>query len=236
MKTKVSNLALIVVCCGALACAQSAPNSDVERVMAEAQKPSPIEHNLQVLTDEIGGRVPGTPAMERALQWGMKASAAAGGENVHLESFTIPQFWAEGATHIAVTAPVKFQVRGVSLAWTPPTKGAIRARVIDIGEGTAEELQRAGNFAGAVLLVHSGVLHTWDDLFAEYLNAPPIIAAAIKGKAAAIAFMATREHDILYRHINNQFGTIEKLPMVLLAREDAERIARLIKDGQKVEM
>src|SRR5205807_2065314 len=96
-------------------------------------------------------------------------------------------------------------------------------------------LQRAGNFGGAILLVHSGVLHTWDDLFAEYLNAPPIIKAAIKGRAAAIAFMSTREHDILYRHINNMFGTIEKIPMVLLAREDAERIARLAKSG-KVEM
>src|SRR5205807_9262630 len=128
MKTKLSNVALVVVCCGALVCAQSAPNSDVERVMAEAQKPSPIEHNLQVLTDEIGGRVPGTPAMERSLQWGMKAFAAAGGENIHLESFTIPASWAEGATNISVTAPVNFRVRGVSLAWTPPTKGTIRAR------------------------------------------------------------------------------------------------------------
>lgn len=204
--------------------------------MAEAQKPSPLEHNLQVLADEIGGRVPGTPAMQRALKWGLDAFQGAGGESVHLESFTIPASWAEGATHIVVTTPIKFQVRGVSLAWTPPTSGPIHARVIDIGEGSAQELQRAGNFADAILLVHSGVLHTWDDLFAEYLNAPPIIKAAIKGKAAAIAFMATREHDILYRHINNQFGTIEKIPMVLLAREDAERIGRLIKDGQKVEM
>src|SRR5207302_2521541 len=180
--------------------------------------------------------VPGTAAMDHSLQWGSNAFQAAAGENVHLEPFTIPQSWAEGATRIWVSAPVEFQVRGLSLAWTPPTKGVIRAGVVDIGEGTAQDLQQAGNFENAVLLVHSGVLHTWDDLFAEYLNAPPIIAAAIKGKAAAIAFMATREHDILYRHINNQFGTIEKLPMVLLAREDAERIARLIKDGKKVEI
>ncbi|HEV2114037.1 MAG TPA: M20/M25/M40 family metallo-hydrolase [Terriglobales bacterium] len=205
--------------------------TDAERVMAEAAKPSALEHNLEVLTDEIGGRVPGTPAMQKALDWGMNAFKAAGGENVHLESFTIPQSWAEGATRISVTRPVNFRVRGVSLAWSPATKGVLRARVVDVGEGSAQEIARAGNLEGAVLLVHSGVLHSWDDLFQEYLKAPPIIAAAIKGKAAAIAFMATREHDILYRHINNQFGTIEKLPMVLLAREDAERIARLAKAG-----
>src|SRR5437764_12855041 len=229
MKTTVCKATFLLIFCAAFASAQSSsPSSsagDVERVMAEAAKPSPLEHNLQVLTDEVGGRVPGTPAMQRALEWGQHSFEVAGGENVHLESFTIPQSWAEGATRISVTAPVNFQVRGLSVAWTPPTKGTLRARVVDVGEGDAAELAHAGNFANAVLLVHSGVLHTWDDLFAEYLNAPPIIAAALKGKAAAIAFMATREHDILYRHINNQFGTIEKLPMVLLAREDAERIA-----------
>jgi carboxypeptidase Q len=227
MKNGVIVIAVLMLFAAGVAPAQS----DVERVMAEAAKPSPLEHNLEVLTDEIGGRVPGTPAMQRALDWGVDAFQAAGGEKVHLESFSIPQSWAEGATRISVTAPVNFRVRGVSLAWTPPTKGVIRGRVVDVGEGSAQDLKQAGKFEDSVLLVHSGVLHTWDDLFEEYLQAPPIIAAAIKGKAAGIAFMATREHDILYRHINNMFGTIEKLPMVLLAREDAERIGRLSKSA-----
>lgn len=205
--------------------------TEVERVMLEAQKPSPIEHNLEVLTDEIGGRVPGTPAMQNALDWGTDAFKAAGGENVHLERFTMPSSWAEGATRISVVAPVSFSVRGLSMAWAPPTHGALRGRVVDVGEGSAQELERAENIENAILLVHNGVLHTWDDLFAEYLKAPPVIAAAIKGKAAAIAFMASREHDILYRHIENQSGSIEKQPMVLLAREDAERIARLARSA-----
>jgi len=42
----------------------------VDRVIAEAMKPSPLESNLRQLTDEIGGRVPGTPAMNRAIDWG----------------------------------------------------------------------------------------------------------------------------------------------------------------------
>ena len=50
----------------------------------------------------------------------------------------------------------------------------------------------------------------------------------MKGKAKAIAFMATREHDILYRHTNSGAGEIDRLPMVIVAREDGERIARLL--------
>jgi carboxypeptidase Q len=58
----------------------------------------------------------------------------------------------------------------------------------------------------------------------------------VKGKALAIAFTSSREHDVLYRHINTGTGTIDVIPQVLLAREDAERIARLLAHGEKVSM
>ena len=38
------------------------------RVAAEALKPSPLEANLRVLTDRIGGRVRGAPAMGKAVE------------------------------------------------------------------------------------------------------------------------------------------------------------------------
>lgn len=63
---------------------------------------------------------------------------------------------------------------------------------------------------------------------------PPVIAAAVKGKATAIAFIATREHDILYRHTNSVRGEIDRIPQVLVAREDGERIGRLLASGHPV--
>ena len=58
----------------------------------------------------------------------------------------------------------------------------------------------------------------------------------MKGKAVAIAFQSSREHDILYRHINVSTGRIDVIPQVLLAREDAERISRLLRQGSPVTM
>src|SRR5438270_13782426 len=69
--------------------------SNWDRISSEALKPSPLEGNLQTLTDQIGGRVPGTPAMDKAIKWGLEALRAAGGGNVHVEPFTIAQSWAE---------------------------------------------------------------------------------------------------------------------------------------------
>lgn len=207
-----------------------------DAVMSEVLKPStPLQENLRVLTDEIGGRVPGTPAMQRAIQWGVAGFKAAGADSVRIEEFTIPQSWAEGDTQANVVAPVKFMVRAHSIAWGPPLK-ATTARVVDVGMGTDAEFAKAGDIAGAIVLAHSDVLKTWDDLFQEYFRAPGIIANAVKGKALAIAFTASREHDILYRHINTGTGRIDVIPQVLLAREDAQRIARLLASGEKVSM
>ncbi len=207
-----------------------------DRVMQEALKPStPLQENLRVLTDEIGGRIPGTPAMQKAIQWGVDAFKAAGADSVHTEQFTIPVSWAEGDTQVNVVAPVKFHVRAQSIAWGPPLK-ATTARVLDVGMGTAAEFAQAGDISGAIVLVHSDVLKTWDDLFDEYFRAPKIIEHALKGRALAIAFTSSREHDVLYRHINTGTGQIDVIPQVLLAREDAERIARMLAHGDKVQM
>src|SRR5665811_401555 len=91
-----------------------------DAVMQQALSPSsPLQENLRKLTDEIGGRIPGTPALEQAAQWVVDAFKAAGADSVHTEEFTIPTAWAEGDTEVDVVAPVKFHVRAHSIAWGP---------------------------------------------------------------------------------------------------------------------
>ena len=68
-----------------------------DKVITEALKPSPLETNLRRLTDEVGGRVPGTPAMQKAIDWGVDAFKAAGADSVHTETFTLSASSAEGA-------------------------------------------------------------------------------------------------------------------------------------------
>jgi hypothetical protein len=212
------------------------PAANENRIIQEALKPSPLEDNLRRLTDEVGGRVPGTPAMQRAVDWGIAAFKAAGADSVHTENFTIQQSWAEGATTFRVESDgnIEFPVRAVSIAWAPALAMSRHIAVVDVGDGTQADFNKAGDIAGKIVLVHQVVLKTWDDLFAEYTNAPPTINLAMKGNARAVAFLATRDNDILYRHTNAVAGEIDRLPMVLVAREDGERIGRLLRAGHEV--
>src|SRR5579872_4682120 len=226
----VKTLFLLPVFLLAVASAQN----PVDQVIAEALKASPLETNLRKLTDEIGGRVPGTLAMRQAVEWGIATFKAAGADNVHTEDFTIPAAWAEGFTRMSISAPEHFDVRVVSMAWAPAMPSRQDIPVIDVGEGKVEDFNKAGNVSGALLLVHSNEMAKWDDLFAEYLRAPGIILRARQAKALAIAFQSTRPHDLLYRHTDSLQGEIGSIPAVLVAREDADRIARLLASGQKL--
>jgi carboxypeptidase Q len=190
---------------------------------------SPMEENLRRLTDEIGGRVTGSPEMAKAVEWGAGAFRAAG-VDVHTEKYMLPVTWSEGDTRLELLGPVKFPVRLKATGWSPATPaGGMEANVIDIGYGSEDDFAKAGlPIKGAILLVHSDIGSTWADLFNEYLRPPLIIEHAVKEGAKAILWMGARERLLLYRHTNSLAGGIDKIPQAVLAREDAMRLARTV--------
>jgi len=208
----------------ASSCAQAAA-----KILPIVMGSSPLEENLRRLTDEIGGRVTGTPEMARAVAWGVAAFRAAG-VDVHTEKYPLPVTWSEGDTRFELLASVKFPVRLKSEGWSPATPaGGVEAAVIDVGYGADDDLSKAGaSMRGAILLVHSDIGSTWADLFNEYLRPPTIIDHAVKQGAAAILWIGARERLLLYRHTNSLAGEIDKIPQAVLAREDGLRLARTV--------
>jgi hypothetical protein len=190
---------------------------------------SPMEENLRRLTDEIGGRVTGSPEMAKAVEWGVGAFRAAG-VDVHTEKYTLPVTWSEGDTRVELLGAVKVSLRLKAEGWSPATPpGGIEANVVDVGYGNEDDFAKAGSSVkDAILLVHSDVGTTWADLFNEYLRPPMIIEHAVKEGARAILWMGARERLLLYRHTNSLAGKIDKIPQAVVAREDAMRLARTV--------
>ncbi|MGB6787518.1 MAG: M20/M25/M40 family metallo-hydrolase [Candidatus Acidiferrales bacterium] len=224
---------------GTSACAIDRPCADVAPlIIASALGASPLENNLRELTDVIGGRVTGSPANDKAIEWAVEAFRHARVDEVHTEKFTMPVSWAEGHTQLDVISPEPFPVRLVSIGWSPATpSGGFTASVVDAGMGDEAGFARLGDTAkGAIVLVHTNVLKTWDDLMGEYLYEPAIIDRAVKAGAAAILWMSTRPYMLLYRHNLSITGQLERLPQAVVAREDAMRMARFIAAGQTVKV
>jgi carboxypeptidase Q len=211
-------------------CAEVAPT-----MIQSARGPSPLQENLRYLTDSIGGRVTGSPEADRAVEWAVEALRRAGVDEVHTEKFTIPAGWSQGHTHVEVLTPEAFPMRLASIGWSPPTpQGGITSEVIDAGAGDEADFAKAGAANGAIVLIHTKILTAYDDLVEEYAADPAIIERARKAGAAAIFWTSTRPNLLLYRHTSTVDGPIESLPQAVVAREDAERIARILASRQKV--
>jgi carboxypeptidase Q len=226
----------------ASSCAQAAA-----KIVPQVMGPSPMGENLRRLTDEIGGRVSGSQAMDKAVQWAVAAFRAEGVE-VHTEEYTLPVTWeAERAGLIVegpfdppvpevATADKKLvllstpRISLVSEAWGPSTpENGVNGYLVDVGYGTEEDFVRAGAaIKDAILLVHSDIGTTWADLFNEYLVPPGVIAQAVKRGAGAILWMGARERKLMYRHTNSLNGRIDKIPQGIVAREDALLLARMV--------
>lgn len=222
---------------GENACSPTASCADVAPgIIRRAQEDSPLEENLRDLSDNIGGRITGAPAEKKAVAWATEAFHKAGVDSVHTEKFTIPNGWSEGTTRLEVLGRENFPVRLVSMAWSPATPaGGITASIVDGGAGDDAGFARAGGAAkGAIVLVHSEVLETLDQLFEEYLRAPAIVNRADHAGAQAILWMSSRQNLLLYRHILSLDGKVQGIPQAIVAREDAQRIARILAHGQEV--
>ena len=212
-------------------CAELAPT-----MIQSALGPSPLEENLRYLSDTIGGRVTGTSSADRAADWAVQAFRHAGVDDVHTEKFTVPVGWSEGHTQLEILSPAPFPVRLVSIGWSPAIpEGGINADVVDAGMGDDAGFAKAGaTVKDAIVLIHSNFLVTWGDLDNEYTIGPAIIDRALKAGAVAVLWMSSRPNLLLYRHTLAVNGELEKLPQAVVAREDAERMARFLAAGQNV--
>ena len=215
----------------ALFAAAAAAQDPAALIQSTTGPASHLDHDLRVLTDEIGGRVTNSPGYEKALKWGVDAFRRAGMNDVRLESYPVPATWEAVSISAALVAPSEVPLRAVSLGLAPSTPGPVTAAVVDVGEGHRADFDRLGQSArGAIALVHSKPMLSFDDLFAEYANGPETMQAAADHGVAAILFTSTRSRDLVYRHTNT-WGPIAPIPMAQLAREDGLRLARLFEAG-----
>lgn len=216
---------------GAAACSATEAScaEAAAKILPQVMGPSPLEANLRRLTDEVGGRVTGSPEMGKAVDWAVAAFRAEGVE-VHTEKYTLPLTWSEGETRLELLGPVQFPVRLVAVGWSPPTPpDGIEGNLVDIGYGSEADFARAGGtIKGAVLLAYTDLGFTWADLSNEYAQPLGVIDRAVKSGAAAILWMGARERLLLYRHTNTGDASLERLPQATVAREDAMRLARTL--------
>lgn len=100
-------------------------------LIAAAKKGSTIKSNLLYLSDEIGPRLTGSEALNRACNWAADKLRSYGVENVRLEPYTIPEGWERGHAHARLVEPNNgVRIALESSGWRGGTDGKIVGDVI----------------------------------------------------------------------------------------------------------
>src|SRR5579884_741028 len=185
-----------------LLCIAGLAQSDAPHKLASrAESSSAMLDDTRELCDTIGGRPTGSRACDRAVDLAANKFREAGVQNVSVERFTVGRLWLPETAEASAVAPATFPLRIAAAPMSPSTKGIIEAKVVDIGEGSPESFEKAaGSLKGAIVLVHSTEMKSFDDLFAEYLKNPGLIEGARKYGVAALLLESTRPRGLLYRH------------------------------------
>lgn len=231
--------------------AQKSTQKDVQRLVAAVKGQTPIIDDLRQLSDEIGGRITGSAANKKAVEWAVEKFRQAG-VPVHKEAFELPQAWIERSASAMVSGDdIAFTAQIVAMPFTTLGKdsgkdGSISGELVDMHKGDSRAFAPWTNSASgqmpklkdkwllvetAVLDDHSGI----HGLFQEYVDAVDIETRAMAAGAAGLVYMSSRPKNLLYRHLPSR-GSDNKLPIIVMERENALKIQRLLGLGKKLSL
>lgn len=106
------------------------------------------------LADQIGGRMTNSPAMRKAERWTQDRFKSWGLKDVRAEAFDFGRGWWIESARVRMTAPRPLELRGIPIAWTPATNGALSAKVIVAPIFNDKDFAEwKGKLAGKIVLV-----------------------------------------------------------------------------------
>ena len=100
----------------------------LERIRKEEKDNSQIMKTMHMFTDIYGPRLTGSPNHKNAAEWAIKQMNAWGLQNAHLEAWDFGHpGWLNERLTAHIISPVKDVLSCEVLAWTPSTRGPVRA-------------------------------------------------------------------------------------------------------------
>jgi hypothetical protein len=132
-----------------------ADSSHLAALIAEGTQRSHVEQDFRWLTDVIGPRLTGTPALRRANDWVAQKLLAYGADSVRLEPWPFGIGWQRGTMSARLVAPHARRIEGASWAWAPGTNGPVTGEVMFVDARTRVDFDRrfAGKLRGAWVML-----------------------------------------------------------------------------------
>ena len=203
------------------------------RLIGEAVGSTFAWQRLAVLTDSIGHRLSGTPALDRAIAWAVDEMKRDGLENVHTEGVTVPK-WVRGAETAEIVEPARHTIVMLGLGdsvGTGASDDGIQAEVMVVR--SFEELDaRADRARGRIVLFN--VPFTSYGETVRYRSQGPSRAA--RHGAVAMLVRAVGPPGLSTPHTGalQYAADAPKIPAASITTEDADRLQRIADRASRI--
>ncbi len=196
---------------------------------------------LEELSDDVGGRVTGSPQAAKAVEWGIAKMKALGLQNVHAEKWQLSRGWTRITAEAELLEPIHHQLTIDSMGWvgsTPP--GGVEADVVpvNINQLDQEMKENASRWAGKVLIVVSKGEAPKDE-FSTFAKFGPFLKAAFAAHAVAV-IGGQGGRPSVGMHLTHTgamgFDQYYDIPVVSMVPEDQLQIERFLDQGKQVHM
>jgi carboxypeptidase Q len=206
------------------------------RLIGEALGNTFAWDRLSVLTDTIGNRLSGTPALDGAIQWAVAEMNRDGLENVHTERVMVPK-WVRGSESAEIVEPTRQPIvmlgLGDSVGTSAPgaTGGAVQAEVLVV-HGFEELDSKAAAARGRIVFFNVPFTNYGETV--RFRSTGPSRAA--RHGAVAVLVRAVGPAGLRTPHTGAlQYASdAPKIPAAAITSEDGDRLQRLADHGARV--
>jgi hypothetical protein len=202
----------------------------LSRIRDEGFARSKVMDTAQELTDVIGARLTGSPAMKRANEWTQKQFAEWGLANAHVEKWGhFGRGWTFERSVVTMVSPSVAPLVALPKAWTPGTDGPVRGKVKRVRISSKADFDRyKGKLEGLIVFLSPSRTLTAPDRvpFRRYDDGELADLARFDiGEAEGRDFSAFRARRRFQRELG-EFLTAEK---VLAAVDESDRDGGIVR-------
>lgn len=194
---------------------------------------------VESLTTEVGPRMAGSEADQRARDWAVAKFKALGYDKVYTEAVTFP-LWQRRSEHAAIVSPFAQPLVLTALGYSPGTpKGGLTAEVVKFDSLDALKVADPASVKGKIVYIGYRMErrkdgHDYGMGSAVRTAGPPI--AATKGAAGYLLRSAgTDANDrIAHTGVTGFRDPAKAIPAAALSNPDADQLERVLAYGKPV--
>ena len=186
---------------------------------------------LSVLTDTIGNRLSGSPALDRAIEWATSEMKRDGLENVHTERVMVPK-WVRGAESAEVVEPAHHTMAMLGLGNSVGTpRDGVRAEILVVH--SFEELEaRAAQARGRIVCFNASFTNYGETV--RFRASGPSRAASYGAVATLVRSIGPDGLRTPHTGALQYSADATKIPAAAISAEDADRLQRMTDRGDRV--